>query len=140
MIGAGAAIVLLLVGGLLRSPALLAVGAIVGLVAFLRSMWTRFGLRELSYERRLDTPRAAVGEEIGLELTVRNRKILPLPWLAVDDLVSRGANVVGRTLEPSVQPGLLTLRTTWTLGWFQRVTRRFRIAAERRGVYEFRCV
>lgn len=140
MIGAGAAVVLLLVGGLLRSPALLAVGAIVGLVAVLRSMWTRFGLRELSYERRLDTPRAAVGEEIGLELIVRNRKLLPIPWLAVDDLVTRGANILGRTLEPSVHPGLLVLRTTWTLGWFQRVTRRLRIAAERRGVYEFRGV
>jgi uncharacterized protein (DUF58 family) len=140
MIGAGAGIVLLVVGAALRSPALLAVGAIVELVAILRSAWTRFGLRNLTYERHLDTPRAPVGEEIGLDLVVRNRKLLPIPWLGVEDLVTRQSVIAGRTLEPSADPGLAVLRTTWTLGWFQRVTRRFRISAERRGVYEFRRV
>ena len=140
MIGAGAGIALLAVGAVLRSPALLAVGAIVELVAVLRTIWTRFGLRDLTYERRLDTLRAPVGGEIGLDLVVRNRKLLPIPWLSVEDLVTRGTEIVGRTLEPSVLPGFVVLRTTWTLGWFQRVTRRFRIAAEHRGVFEFRRV
>jgi uncharacterized protein (DUF58 family) len=140
VITAWAGVALLVVGGLLPAPALIVVGAIVELVWLLRSMWTRFGLRGLSYERRLDTPRAAVGEEISLELVVRNRKVLPVPWLAVEDLVTRGSTIVGRTLEPSAIPGVAVLRTTWTLGWFQRVTRRLRIAADRRGVYDFRSV
>lgn len=140
MIGGGAGIILIVVGAVLRSPALLAVGAIVELVAALRSLWTRFGLRSLSYERHLDTLRAPVGEEIGLDLVVRNRKLLPLPWLSVEDSVTRGANIVGRILEPSVTPGSVVLRTTWTLGWFQRVTRHLRILGERRGLYEFRGV
>lgn len=138
MIGAGAGLVLVAVGAVLPSPALIAVGAIVELMWLLRSLWTRFGLRNLSYERHLDTPRASVGEEIGLDLVVRNRKLLPVPWLAVEDLVTRGASIVDRPLAPSVLPGVVVLRTTWTLGWFQRVTRHFRIAAERRGVYDFR--
>jgi uncharacterized protein (DUF58 family) len=140
VIGAGPGLVLIVVGAVLPSPALLVVGAVVELVWLLRSLWTRFGLRGLSYERHLDTPRAAVGEEIGLDLVVRNRKLLPVPWLAVEDLVTRGASIVGRTLAPSALPGVSVLRTTWTLGWFQRVTRHVRIAAERRGVYEFRGV
>lgn len=140
MIGTGAGLALIVVGAVVPSPPLIAVGAIVELVAILRSLWTRFGLRGLTYERRLETPRAGVGEEIGLDLIVRNRKLLPVPWLAVEDMVSRGASLVGRPLEASVYPGVEVLRTTWTLGWFQRVTRHLRIAADHRGVYEFRNV
>ena len=140
MIGASAGIALMVVGGILPSPALVAVGAIVELVWLLRSLWTRFGLRGLTYERHLEFRRAAVGEEIGLDLVVRNRKLLPVPWLAVEDLVTRGATIEGRTLEPSATPGVEVLRTTWTLGWFQRVTRPLRIVADRRGVYDFRGV
>ncbi len=138
MIGAAGGLGLIVLGSLLFSPALIGVGAIVELVWLLRSLWTRYGLRGVSYERRLDRTRATIGEEIGLELVVRNRKLLPLPWLSVDDLVTSGASVVGRDFEPSVLPGFVALRTTWTLGWFERVTRRLRIEADRRGVYDFR--
>ena len=137
MIGLGAGLVLVVIGALFHAPGLLAVGAIVCLVWLLRSLWARFGLRGVTYERKLGAQRALVGEEISLELTVRNRKLLPLPWLEVQDFVSEGMSVAGRPLEPSDQPGFGILRTTWTLGWFQRVTRRMDIVAERRGIYDF---
>jgi uncharacterized protein (DUF58 family) len=138
VIGATAGLGLIVLGSLLFSPALIGVGAIVELVWLLRSVWTRHGLRGVSYERRLEATRATVGEEIGLELVVRNRKLLPLPWLSVDDHVSHGVEIADRDFEPSILPGFVALRTTWTLGWFERVTRRLRIVASRRGVYEFR--
>ena len=75
------------------------------LVWLLRSLWTRFGLRGVTYERKLGATRALVGEEIPLELTVRNRKLLPLPWLEVEDFVSEDAHFADRPLEPSDQPG-----------------------------------
>ena len=140
MIGLGAGLVLIVFGAFLRAPGLIAVGVIVDLVWLLRTLWTRYGLRGVSYERKLGATRALVGEEIPLELIVRNRKILPLPWLEVEDFVSEGAYFVDRPLEPSDQPGFAILRTTWTLGWFQRVTRRVQIVAERRGIYEFSTV
>ncbi len=138
MIGGGIALLLIALGALLRAPGLIAVGVIVVGVWLLRTLWTRYGLRRLTYERRIEATRAAVGDEIGLELTVRNRKLLPLPWLGVDDLVTAQASVSSGPLEASDVPGFATLRTTWTLGWFERVTRRLRIVAERRGVYDFR--
>ncbi|HJW23069.1 MAG TPA: DUF58 domain-containing protein [Candidatus Limnocylindrales bacterium] len=138
MIGAGAGFVLIVIGGLLSQPALIAVGTIAELVWLLRSVWTRYGLRNLTYERHLESPRATVGEEIGLDLVVRNRKLLPVPWLAIEDRVSRGTRILGRVLATTATPGVFVLRTTWTLGWYQRVTRHLRIAAEHRGVYDFR--
>ena len=140
MIGLGAGVVLVIVGALAHAPGLIAVGVIVALVWLLRSLWTRFGLRGVTYERKLGATRALVGEDIPLKLTVRNRKWLPLPWLEVEDFVSEGMSVAGRPLEPSDQPGFGILRTTWTLGWFQRVTRTLNIVAERRGLYDFSTV
>ncbi len=140
MRGAGASFLLIAAGAALDAGGLVVAGVVVALVGLLRGLWIRFGLRRLSYERRLRTTRAVVGEEIVLELTVRNRKLLPIPWLAVDDMVSRAATVADHHLQPSEVPGFAFLRTTWTLGWFERATRRVRITAERRGVYEFRSV
>lgn len=137
MIGAGAGLILIVAGAVIGAPGLIAVGVIVELAWLLRSVWARFGLRGVTYERRLGATRATVGEEIDLELTVRNRKVLPLPWLEVEDLVTGDARVAGRRLDPAEQPGFAILRTTWTLGWYQRVTRQLRIVAERRGVYDF---
>jgi uncharacterized protein (DUF58 family) len=138
VIGGGAGLLLVLAGAILGAPALIAVGVVVELVWLLRSAWTRFGFRRLTYERHLAATRAAVGEEIGLELVVRNRKLLPLPWLQIEDLLSADATVASRRLEASELPGMGILRTTWTLSWFQRVTRRMRITADRRGIYDFR--
>ena len=87
----GAGLVLVVVGAVIGAPALIGVGVIVVLVWGLRQTWTRFGLRDVSYERRLAASRVVVGEELELELTVRNRKLLPLPWLEVEDYVSDGA-------------------------------------------------
>jgi uncharacterized protein (DUF58 family) len=136
--GGAAGLLLLALGGVAGQPALLAVGTIVELVWLLRTLWTRFGLRNLTYERHLETARASIGDEIGLDLVVRNRKLLPVPWLAVEDRVTKGTRIVGRPLATTASPGIEVLRTTWTLGWYQRVTRHFQIAARNRGVYEFR--
>jgi uncharacterized protein (DUF58 family) len=140
VIGGGAGLLLIIGGALLSTPALIGVGVIVELVWVLRTLWTRFGLRGVTYERRLASTRVLVGEDMDLELTVRNRKLLPLPWLEVEDYVSEGARFADRALEPAEQPGFAILRTTWTVGWFQRATRTLRIVAERRGVYDFSTV
>jgi uncharacterized protein (DUF58 family) len=140
VIGLGAGVALVIIGALIGAPGLIAVGIVVALVWAVRSLWSRYGLREVSYERKLGATRALVGEEIPLELTVRNRKILPLPWLEVEDFVSADAVISDHKLETSDQAGFAILRTTWTLGWFQRVTRRLTITAERRGIYDFSTV
>ena len=138
MTGIGAGLLLIAAGAVLGAGGLVVTGVVVGLVWLLRGLWTRFGLRALTYERQLSATRTVVGDDISLELTVRNRKLLPIPWLAVDDLLTRPATVAGHHLEPADVPGFGSLRTTWTVGWFERATRQLRIVSDRRGVYEFR--
>lgn len=102
-------------------------------------LWTRYGLRDLAYERRLGTGRAVAGDAVALDVAVWNRKALPLPWVAADDLVTDGIDVRER-------PGLdldevalqrRSLRNTWALGWYERVVRHYHLDARHRGVFEF---
>jgi uncharacterized protein (DUF58 family) len=137
---AAAAILLVLAGAWLAAGGLVLVGVLMGLVVGLRSLWSRYGLRALEYERHLATHRVLWGERIELDLVVRNAKPLPLPWLQIDDFVTHGADIVDQPLTPSSRRGLDILRGTWRVGWFERVTRRLHIVGSRRGTFRFTTV
>jgi uncharacterized protein (DUF58 family) len=101
-------------------------------------LWTRYGLHDLAYDRRLGTERAVTGDTIPLDIAVWNRKALPLPWVAADDLVSDGIEVRERALElDDVAIARRSLRNTWALGWYERVIRHYHLEARQRGVFEF---
>ena len=51
--------------------------------------------------------------------------------------MTHGAEIAGRELSPSTQQGFDVLRETWSVGWFERVTRRLQIEGTRRGAYRF---
>jgi uncharacterized protein (DUF58 family) len=131
------ALAVIVAGAVIGSAGLLFAGLLMGMTLALRSLWSRFGLRALEYERRLSAHRVLWGERIDLDLIVRNGKPLPLPWLRIDDTITHGAEIVGRELTPSVRRGYDVLRETWSIGWFERVTRHFQIVGTRRGSYRF---
>jgi len=135
--GAGLALFLIVAGALLGAGGLVLAGILTGLVVVAQSVWSRYGLRELEYERHISAARVPWGERIELNLVVRNAKILPLPWLQIDDFVSHGADIVDRRLTESAHRGIDVLRGTWSVGWFERVTRRLHIVGSRRGTYRF---
>jgi uncharacterized protein (DUF58 family) len=132
---AGAA--LLALGALAGAPPLLLVGVLTLLAEALRSLWSRHGLRGVTYERRLGTDRAVWGDEIPLDVIVWNRKLLPLPWLHVDDFVSENVTVRERRLSRTDRPGLAALEHTWTLAWYERVVRHLHVVADHRGMFRF---
>jgi uncharacterized protein (DUF58 family) len=131
------AFLVVLAGAVLRSPGLVLSGVLVGLTFLLTQLWSRYGLRRLHYERSLESDRAVWGDEVALDVGVWNDKPLPLAWLSADDFVSDEATIEGAILMASDRPGLAVLRNTWSVGWFERVTRRLTIRADRRGSYEF---
>lgn len=134
------ALLLLAVGLATSVPALLVVGLALGLVEGLRLLWARRGLVGVEYSREIGARSAVWGDEIPLRLLVRNRKLLPLPWLSADDLVSEDAVVRERPLSRSDRPGLAVMRNGWTLGPYERVTRTLHILAQKRGRFEFEAV
>jgi uncharacterized protein (DUF58 family) len=122
-----------LAGAIAGVPGLLLVAAIILAHAALTRLWTRYGLTELSYERRLGTRRALVGDAIELDVTVWNRKPLPLPYLATDDHLTDGLPVRERPHLDLDETGSRVLDNAWSLAPYERVVRHFHLDAGRRG-------
>jgi uncharacterized protein (DUF58 family) len=132
------AVVLAVVGAVTGVPGLFLVATITLIYGTLTRLWTRFGMDRVEYRRRLSANRAVVGDELQLDVTIWNRKPLPLPWVAVDDLVTDGLvireqSVLDRDAERHQRR---ILHNAWSLAWYERVVRHFHIDADRRGAYE----
>jgi uncharacterized protein (DUF58 family) len=128
---------LAVVGALLSAPGLILLGGLTLLSRWLTTLWSRYGLRAISYQRRLGSDRAVWGDEVALDVDVWNGKLLPLPWLLADDFTTDGLALKGRRLAASDLPGRGSLQSSWSLLWFERVIRHLRIEARRRGVFTF---
>ncbi|MEP7040396.1 MAG: DUF58 domain-containing protein [Chloroflexota bacterium] len=133
------AAVMVAIGGLASAPGLFIVAAATIGYGSLTRVWSRYGMGRVEYERSLGTTRAIAGDTVPLDVTIWNRKPLPLPWIAAEDLVTEGIGVRER---PSMERdderlGRRVLTNAWALTWFERVVRHFHLDAARRGLYEF---
>lgn len=133
------AILIAVVAVVASAPGALLVAVVTLLYAWLTRVWSRFGARRVEYRRRLGSTRAVAGDMVPLDVTIWNRKPLPLPWVAADDLVSDGLTVRERPQldrDNEVQSRRI-VHNEWSLAWYERVIRHFHLDAVRRGVYEF---
>ena len=124
-------------GAVLGAPGLLLVGGLTLLSRWLTTLWSRYGLESIGYERRLGTKRAVWGDEVPLDIEVWNRKLLPVPLLTADDHVTDTLRLRGRALVASERPGQGVLQNSWSLLWYERVVRHLVIDARRRGAFTF---
>jgi len=124
-------------GALLGAPGLLLIGGLTLLSRWLTTLWSRYGLDSIGYERRIATNRAVWGDQVPLDVEVWNRKLLPVPLLTADDHVTDTLRVAGRTLAASERPGQGVLQNSWSLLWYERVVRHLVIDARRRGAFRF---
>jgi len=87
------AALMVLIGGAAGAPGLFLVAAATIGYGSLSRVWSRYGMGGVEYERSLGTGRAIVGDTVPLDVTIWNRKPLPLPWIAAEDLVTDGIGV-----------------------------------------------
>ena len=134
-----AAVAIAVVGAIFGAPGLFLVATITFAYGTLTRLWTRYGMRQVEYRRRLGATRAVVGDTVTLDVRIWNRKPLPLPWVSADDLVTDGLVIRERPdLDlDAEQIGRRHLDNAWSLAWFERVVRHYHIDAERRGSFEF---
>ncbi len=125
-------------GAVTGVPGLMLVAAITLVYGTLTRLWTRYGVQGVEYGRTLGAARAVVGDVVPLDVTIWNRKPLPLPWVAVDDLVTDGLIIREQPNldRDSERHGRRILFNAWSLTWYERVVRHFHVDAERRGMYE----
>lgn len=129
--------VVIVLGALIRQPLLLIVAVLGLLVLLTADIWARYCLRDLHFERELSENRVLFGEEITLALKIENAKLLPLPWLEIEDNVPRSLNLHGRRARIQLSSNRAVLENLFSPRWYERVTRRYTLSCTTRGVHTF---
>jgi uncharacterized protein (DUF58 family) len=131
--------VMVAVGAAASAPGLFMVAAATLGYGSLTQVWRRYGMGSVEYERRLGATRAVTGDTVPLDVTIWNRKPLPLPWIAAEDLLTEGISVRERPMmeRDEERLGRRVLANAWALAWYERVVRHFHLEATRRGLFEF---
>lgn len=130
-------IAIIIIGIFARQPLLLIVGVLVILVVGTADIWAKFCLRHLHYQRQFSERRVLFGEEITLSISIENAKLLPLPWLEVEDNVPAALSYPGRTLRYSLQKNRAVIDNLFSPRWYERVTRHYTVLCNARGVHAF---
>ncbi len=128
---------LFIISLLLRSPLLLLLVVLLGLVAGASALWGRYCLDGVTYARRFEAERLFCGEQTEMWVEIVNAKPLPLAWLKAEDEFPEDFLVERTELGNASRPHRRTLTNLLSLRWYERVRRRYRITAERRGAFEF---
>jgi uncharacterized protein (DUF58 family) len=108
---------------------------LLGLVlsaAGLSRLWSRFSLKGVSCDRQLTERRVFPGESIELKITVVNRKLLPLPWIEVQDEVPQG---FAPDLPPGDRPGFSLISQSASILWYSSINWKYRLQCQKRGYY-----
>ncbi len=118
-------------------PALLVISVLLLTTVVLGQWWTRKSLSRVTFERVMGERRAFPGEVVELTLRIANEKLLPLGWLHVEDRWSMALQLQDGEIyaSPSGQTGFF--RSAFSVRWFERVSRKYRLRCTRRGFYPF---
>lgn len=132
------AIITLLLAIILQIRELLTIVAFVLLVLFVAWMWSRSSLRNLVYRRTLHYRRYFPDETFSVEIMVENRKLLPIPWLHVEDEWPVPVGLVTEDDMPRTEhdSDMGYVINTYSLQWFERIRRHYDLVARRRGVFQ----
>ena len=129
---------LLLIAALIsRQLPLLLVALLFFLSSGVARFWARYALERIDYTRRFTPSRVFLGESTTLEVSLANRKILPLPWVQVFDKVPKAVDFGEATLLPAEDPGRRIFTSTSSLSWYHRLTRRYLLQCPKRGHFSF---
>jgi uncharacterized protein (DUF58 family) len=129
------AIVVILIGMLVSQPAVTVIGTIVLLTLALAWLWNRHVLDRLVFERRAESDRCFAGERLHVTLRLTNRKLLPMPWVRVEDNVASRVRVRDWEAYQSESPGTQVVSFFTALRWYERITWHLTLECPRRGYF-----
>lgn len=98
------------------------------------SLWSRWALARVGYERQLSQSMAFPDDEVELTVRVTNRKPLPLASLQVLDRLPAGLAVNAAVMYSGTRQAQLLQRRT-SLRWYESVVWRYKLRPKARGAY-----
>ncbi len=130
-------VLLLLLAVILKQAPLFIVAALFFLSSGVARLWSRYSLTRLQYQRKLSAKKVFWGDQITLDISVSNSKMLPMPWIMVQEEVPRGVTFLKGRLSASHKSNTEVLSSFLSLSWYHKVTRRYPIQCQKRGTFVF---
>lgn len=113
---------------------LLLTGILAAAQAVVFRVWD---MRRLSYKRRFDRSTAYEGQQVELLEYIRNRKILPVPWLRAESRIPQQLSFDRQELSSSHEvSGGMYHKSLFFIPPMSAITRHHTITLKRRGVYQ----
>ncbi len=101
----------------------------------LTRFWSRNALRAVQYSRQFSPERAFPGDELRFTARLANRKLLPLPWVEVEERVSWPTTSVSISEPEEAVFSEGRLGMAGSVSWHERIDWRYRLLCRRRGVF-----
>jgi uncharacterized protein (DUF58 family) len=110
-------------------------GALILSSTLIGRFWNQAMAGAIRVERRLESTRAFPGDTIMLEISVVNRKPVPVPWVAVEDELSDGLVPEGVRSMTDATTGRRIVTLTTSLRPYQRITWHIPVICRARGAH-----
>jgi uncharacterized protein (DUF58 family) len=130
------ALLLFLVSLIFRLPLVFLATLFMLLVGLIPDLWYRYALRRLALQQQVSQARLFFGEEVTLSVSIENHKLLPLPWLQVEDGIIPPLTLIHKRTRLS-SGSQDRLSSPWLIWPLQRVTRRYLMRCHTRGFHLF---
>ena len=130
-------VLLVFVGFGAEEPAIGLIGAMVVALGAVARYWSKHLFDRVALTRMPSEWRAFMGEEIGVDVELTNKKPLPLPWYEWRLALGEPLPVDGEALGAAAVPGLKWLHRRGSLGWYQQHRWHFTLRPNERGYHAF---
>lgn len=101
-------------------------------------LWNRFCFLKIKVQRSLSKEKIFLGEESEYIIEIENRKPIPMHWLELTDLVTRGILFENsKMIRPKIGSPYNVFTNVFSLNWYEKVTRRYSVKPIRRGYFTF---
>ncbi|MGI5837650.1 MAG: DUF58 domain-containing protein [Chloroflexota bacterium] len=112
---------------------LVALAVTILFTLLLTRFWSRHSTDALLYGRQTSDSRAFAGDTLSLELRLSNDKLLPLPWVEIDDRIPDPLVLLPEGVDIPHQSGCLKL--AGSVSWKENISWSYKMRCSRRGIY-----
>lgn len=106
-------------------------------VSFQAYLFKKYSFKNLDYSYKFDRDEVFEGENFSLVETIKNNKVMPLPWLRSDITASKWLKF-GEANAQSVSDDTRIVSSFFTLGGYKAVTRTWNVNCTKRGEFEIK--
>jgi len=131
-----AALGLALLSYITEAPILTLCALLVFSLGIMPEIWFRIALHGMNAQRSFSAPKVHIGEDVILSYRIENRKLIPVPWLEVEDDMPAEIEFDRVQLFANYVLGRNIFIASLALWSNQRIIRRYHVRGMARGVWQ----